>query len=87
MCVSLGRTFVMLVITVLCIAISCSAEDSFTYTFRGFCCLRCMLYLIVVVKLGCFIILGWSNCWQDLKITEGFVQVIKGNMDLQTQVE
>ena len=50
--VSLGRTFVMLVIMVLCIALSCSAEDSFTYTFRGFCCLRCMLYLIVVVKLG-----------------------------------
>ena len=38
-------------------------------------------------EIGFFIILGWSNCWQDLKITEGIVQVIKGNMDLQAQVE
>ena len=70
-----------LVITVLCIAIRCSAEDAFTYTFQDFCCLQCLLYLIVVVKLGCFVFLGWSNCWQDLESAEGIVQVIKGNMD------
>jgi hypothetical protein len=50
----------------------CFAESAFTYTFKDFCCLRCMLYLVVVLKLG----------WQDLESTEGIVQVIKGNIDL-----
>jgi hypothetical protein len=56
MCVSLGGTpFVFLVIAVLCIATSCVLqESSFTYILRDFCCLRCVLYLIIVVKLGCF---------------------------------
>ena len=39
-----------------------------------------------MVKLHCFIFLGWYNLWLVLELTEGIVQVINGNMDIWGEV-